>query len=343
MQIRVLEKLICPLCAAYPLEIQVFTYYRNEIVEDGILICRDCKSWFSIIDRLLELVPQQLTDLETRDSFFKKYSKKFNDLGIENIYQNKSNNSDYSEQINQQEHFNWYAENKDQTYLEYEKTPFWRGVDKLIFDRWRRLIEPDKWLLDVGCAQGRSTFNVIDLNIQVVGFDISKKMVQQLIKRADKEGYSDRTSFFVADASALPFCPEVFDYVLIYGVLHHLPEPGETMKDVNRVLKSGGRLFSLENNKTVFRGIFDLLMKLKPIWFEEAGQEPLISNNMISQWVKDLSLKVNTRTSIFIPPHIVNYFSNKIAFKIIKITDILANCIPFLKNQGGIIIIDGKK
>ena len=46
-----------------------------------------------------------------------------------------------------------------------------------------------------------------------------------------------------------------FDYVLIYGVLHHLPDAGFACREVARTLKPGGIYFGLENNETIFRKI----------------------------------------------------------------------------------------
>ena len=156
------------------------------------------------------------------------------------------------------------------SYCDYETTPFWTAADRAAFGRWREQIEPGAWLLDIGCANGRSAFRLIESGVTVVGFDISKKMVRHAIERAKRESRQRVTTFLVADGNAPPFVQSSFDYALTYGVLHHLPNPAVACRQIQRILKPGGTYFGSENNKSIFRGIFDLLMRFVPLWTEEA-------------------------------------------------------------------------
>jgi ubiquinone/menaquinone biosynthesis C-methylase UbiE len=196
----------------------------------------------------------------------------------------------YELQLKQQSHFDWYANNSKQSYWDYEHTSFWLAADQIAFQSWRNEIQERKWLLDVGCAQGRSTFKVMDLDIHILGLDISKKLVRQAIDRYRKGNYKAKASFIAADASSLPLIDESMDYILVYGVLHHLPYPDKMCNDITRVLKPGGIYFGSENNASSFRRIFDLLQKLKPIWSEEAGPEALISKNKLLEWFNGKSI-----------------------------------------------------
>jgi len=56
-------------------------------------------------------------------------------------------------------------------------------ADTIAFDNWRKDIRPSTRLLDIGCAQGRSTYKLMDLNVQIVAFDISKRLIRQAIER----------------------------------------------------------------------------------------------------------------------------------------------------------------
>jgi ubiquinone/menaquinone biosynthesis C-methylase UbiE/uncharacterized protein YbaR (Trm112 family) len=343
MQVKVLEKLICPACGHFPFEIHGFCYYSSEIIKDGVLVCKNCGLWFPIIDRLLELVVQNLADLSAWQNFYDQYSKYFISLHLAPTNPGAHETSHYKEQLDQRKHFDSWVSNKSRNYFHYESTPFWNAVDTIVFGPWRSNIRTGSWLLDVGCAQGRSTFKLIDLDIQVVGFDISKEMIRQIIKRADAANYNHRSSFFVADASKFPFQQMIFDYVLIYGVLHHLPNPQDALKEVDRVLKPGGRYLGCENNKTIFRNLFDLLMKIFPIWQEDAGSEPVISEKMIEDWAKGTSLDVHMNTNVFVPPHLINLFNNKVAIKVLKATNLLGNNVPYFRHHGGLIFIEGRK
>jgi ubiquinone/menaquinone biosynthesis C-methylase UbiE len=242
----------------------------------------------------------------------------------------------------QQEHFDWYAGNDTQTYSAYEQMPFWREVDAKTFAAWRKELQPGKWLLDVGCAQGRSTFKLLDLPLQVVGFDISKACIRQAITQYRQGKYQAEATFFVGDGSALPFTPQSFDYALIYGVLHHLPDASKTCRDLAEILKPGGVYFGCENNQTIFRKLFDWMMKIIPIWHEEAGAQPLISASDFRCWFEGTPIHVQTTTQVFVPPHLVNLLGCKVGGSVMHMTDWLYGHLPVLKHQGGLIMIRGE-
>ncbi|MDZ8119820.1 class I SAM-dependent methyltransferase [Pontiella agarivorans] len=48
--------------------------------------------------------------------------------------------------------------------------------------------------------------------------------------------------FFCADAKTLPFPDNTFDAVFTHAVLEHIPDPEKALKEMRRVLKSGGIL-----------------------------------------------------------------------------------------------------
>ena len=53
--------------------------------------------------------------------------------------------------------------------------------------------------------------------------------------------YKARPDVF-ADAAALPFAANSFDTVLLFEVLEHVPQATQSLSEIARVLKSGGRL-----------------------------------------------------------------------------------------------------
>jgi ubiquinone/menaquinone biosynthesis C-methylase UbiE len=217
------------------------------------------------------------------------------------------------------------------------------AADRLAFDRWRKEIQPGHWLLDVGCAEGRSTFKLIDLDLNIAGFDVSRRLVRQAIDRYRRQHYPVNANFFCADATKIPLANEVMNYVLIYGVLHHVPNPSETCREVVRILKPGGVYFGSENNTTIFRGIFDLIQRLIPIWHEEAGPEALLSKGFFRNVFKDQPIHFDSRTSVFLPPHLVNWMGKAAGYRILSATDKAAACLPYIKAQGGLIVIRAEK
>jgi len=313
---------------------------KNEIL-DGIVWCEKCHNWYPIEDRLLEFLPIHLAYVDDRAGFWKSYSNELKDLGLS--FDLKSDGLNSELQLKQQSHFDWYADNSKQTYTSYEQTPFWLAADALAFNSWRNGIRPGKWLLDVGCAQGRSTFKMMDLDLNIVAFDISKRMIRQAIDRYRKGNYQANAVFFVADASRFPFADESFDYVLLYGVLHHLAIAMSACQEIGRVLKPGGIYFGQENNRSAFRGFFNLLQRISPLWDEEAGPEDVFSAKQLEFYFQHTSIHIESKTSVFLPPHLINLMPVTTGHNLLSISDSIARAIPCLRNHGGALLIRGVK
>jgi 2-polyprenyl-3-methyl-5-hydroxy-6-metoxy-1,4-benzoquinol methylase len=278
--------------------------------------------------------------MEDRRRFWDAHSASLRQLGLQSFA--VADQGTVKAQRLQQKHFDWYAGNDQQTYSSYEQMPFWRALDAAVFADWRRQIHPGSWLLDVGCAQGRSTFPFLDLPLNVVGFDVSKALVRQALDQYRRRKYTAQATFFVADSARLPFVRHSFDCVLIYGVLHHLPDPSATCRQLAEVLKPGGCYFGSENNQTVFRSLFNLLMKLKPLWHEEAGAQPLISAGDLRRWFAGTPVQITSSSRVFVPPHLVNLLGRRWGQWLLGLTDWVGRRTPVLRNHGGLIVIEGK-
>lgn len=342
MDQQTLSLLRCPACSAANLASSVFDEDRNGEIINGVVWCQNCQYWYPIEDGLLELLAGELVYWDDRQNFWARYADRLTPLGLcQDKGQARSKLSEL--QAKQQAHFDWYAENRGQTYLQYERMPFWHVFDTKTFEPWRQETKADGWLLDVGCAQGRSTFKLADLPLNIVAFDISKHLIRQAIERYRRGNYKARISFFVADALRFPLVNESVDYILVYGVLHHLPNPGLACQEITRLLKHGGIYFGLENNSTIFRAAFDLLQKLRPIWHEEAGPQAMMADANFQEWFRGNGIRIDTYTAVFVPPHLINLLGNKIGSWVLDASDRIAQSIGFLRNNGGIVVICGRK
>ncbi len=107
-----------------------------------------------------------------------------------------------------------------------------------------RLIGPSGWLagqrvLEVGCGRGVGIEILLSLGAaHVTGFDLDPKMIDRAGKRAAK--YGDRAHVFVGDAERIDAADASFDAVIDYGVVHHIPDWRQALKEIARVLKPGG-------------------------------------------------------------------------------------------------------
>ncbi len=340
MRESVLQRLCCAVCRG-SLQSRSYQLTTKGEIEEGVAWCTACRNWYPIEGGLLELLPPKLAYVEDRRRFWETHQHDLRTLALE-AHGSDFGADAFEAQRKQQEHFDWYASNDTQTYSAYQHMPFWEAVDAKTISHWRAQVRPGDWLMEVGCAQGRSTFQFMDLPVNVVGFDISKALIRQAIAEYRAKDYRAEATFFVGDGSLLPFKAQSMDCVLIYGVLHHLPNPAETCRQLAEVLKPGGKYFGSENNQTVFRSIFDWCMKLTPLWHEEAGAQPLISAAELRQWFANTPVQVETQTHVFVLPHLVNLFGHRWGARLLNLTDWIGQRIPLLRNNGGLIVIRGQ-
>ncbi len=90
------------------------------------------------------------------------------------------------------------------------------------------------WLLDGGGGTGRVSSHLRTLVDNIVVSDLSVRMLK---KAPHKE-----VCPVSAHVESLPFAEESFDRVLVVDALHHFCDQQESIEDLLRVLKPGGRL-----------------------------------------------------------------------------------------------------
>lgn len=338
---EVLGLLRCPSCDSARLAHTSFREASPADIVDGVVWCQSCRHWFPIEERLLDLLVGPLAYDDDRARFWREHEDRLTALGLSPRSAPDETSKDL--QRLQQDHFDGWAGSMNQSYFKYEQSSFWRAADRIAFEPWKRAMTPGSRLLDVGCAQGRSTFKFLDCDIQIVGIDVSKALIRQAIARYQEGDHRARAAFVAADASSFPLQDETFDTVLLYGVLHHLADPAAACREISRVLKAGGSYFGQENNESVFRGVFDLLQRLLPQWHEEAGPEAIISGERLRAWFSETPVKVGSKTSVFLPPHLCNLMSLSLSHRMLVASDRLGRAIPYVRDQGGVLLIHGLK
>jgi len=118
-----------------------------------------------------------------------------------------------------------------------------------------------KLVLDVGCGMGRFAEVASRWGARVVGIDLSRAAE---VAAANLRG-RDNVTIFQADASALPFAEESFDYIYSVGVLHHTPDCEKAFKALPRLLKPGGSIaIWVYSGYTKWYRFSDLYRRLTP-------------------------------------------------------------------------------
>lgn len=106
--------------------------------------------------------------------------------------------------------------------------------------RWAKVQQATR-ILDVGCGIGGSSLYLADkFNAQATGITLSPVQANRAIERARAVGLSDRTQFQVADALAMPFADQTFDFVWSLESGEHMPDKQKFLQECYRVLKPGG-------------------------------------------------------------------------------------------------------
>ena len=94
-------------------------------------------------------------------------------------------------------------------------------------------------VLDVGCGKGLLFSRIASESEQVVGVDVSKKLLLQARERARKLRNADVVQ---ADADHLPFKSDLFNAVFAFTVLQNMPKPAETLNGIKRTAKHDGSI-----------------------------------------------------------------------------------------------------
>ncbi len=102
-----------------------------------------------------------------------------------------------------------------------------------------------KAILDIGCGYGFTSVNLAKRGGIITGIDISPKMVELARKNAQFNAVEDSVAVQRMSAQNMMFEANTFDYVVGFGILHHL-NLQLAGQEISRVLKPGGEAFFIE-------------------------------------------------------------------------------------------------
>lgn len=103
-------------------------------------------------------------------------------------------------------------------------------------------ISKDCKVLDLACGKGASVrFIAENLECDVIGMDLSAKLIQILKGGIAREPFLERTEFAIGDAELMPCINSCFDVVICESALSLFPDKRKVLSEIHRVLKSGGR------------------------------------------------------------------------------------------------------
>ncbi len=106
--------------------------------------------------------------------------------------------------------------------------------------------------VDLGCGTGFVLEKMLPSARGVVGVDGSPRMLELARRRFSPKHMAGKdacVSLRIGELEHLPLRDTEADFACINFVLHHLSSPGDTVREVGRVLRPGGRLFLADFDK----------------------------------------------------------------------------------------------
>ena len=99
-------------------------------------------------------------------------------------------------------------------------------------------IEPGSMVLDIGIGTGLAIASLVERGFDVIGLDLSAKMLDRLMKRTRARGWE--VNPLMGDALKLPFCDRSFDIVTLVSLEHLIADWDTFSREIARVVKPHG-------------------------------------------------------------------------------------------------------
>ncbi|WP_315067752.1 class I SAM-dependent methyltransferase [uncultured Clostridium sp.] len=144
-------------------------------------------------------------------------------------------------------------------------------------------VEERKVAADIGAGTGFITEGLINKNVKVIAVDQSEEMLNLLKNKFSN--YKD-LKCIQGVGEDLPIEDNSVDYVFANMFLHHVENPSLVIKEIQRILKSGGKLVITDLDKHNFEFLkteqYDVWMGFDRNniieWFEDAGLKNVTVN-----------------------------------------------------------------
>jgi ubiquinone/menaquinone biosynthesis C-methylase UbiE len=131
-------------------------------------------------------------------------------------------------------YFNQRADIWDETVAEKDTTKLERMVKRLN-------IIPDSTVLDVGTGTGvflPFLLGEVGAGGRIIALDLAEEMLQ----RARNKGFGGNSDYLQADIQDIPLRNKIVDLIVCYSSFPHFQDKPRALAEMNRVVKSGGRL-----------------------------------------------------------------------------------------------------
>jgi ubiquinone/menaquinone biosynthesis C-methylase UbiE len=126
------------------------------------------------------------------------------------------------------------------------------NVIRKIFHNPEKIVKPfvnkGDTVADIGCGMGYFTIplaQMVGVDGNVIAVDLQKKMLERVIKRAQKKNVLKQIQTQQATLNSLSTNANV-DFVLAFWMIHEIPDRAHVFKELYDLLKDNGKLLIVE-------------------------------------------------------------------------------------------------
>ncbi len=108
--------------------------------------------------------------------------------------------------------------------------------------------EPGDSLLEVGCGVGAQMRRMLERfrPEKISGVDREPTQVEKALENLPDDVQMGMVELFIAEGHDLPFENDSFDGAYVFFVFEHMNDPVPVIREINRVLKPGGKFYCTE-------------------------------------------------------------------------------------------------
>lgn len=192
--------------------------------------------------------------------------------------------------------------------------------------------------LDWGAGYGQMTWLLRNRGLNTTGYNVEKR---EHIK--DINGLANLPIIYGEDIVELPFKDNSFEGVSSCGVLEHVPNPHDSLREIHRILRHGGYLYIfMLPQKTSWVEMWSELKghSVHPVRYTvKTIQKMLALNGFRVEKLWRFNLIPKNLTGL--PPHIKRHYGR--FYKILYPLDYLLSKIPILNLLSGVIEVVAQK
>jgi demethylmenaquinone methyltransferase / 2-methoxy-6-polyprenyl-1,4-benzoquinol methylase len=134
--------------------------------------------------------------------------------------------------------------------LSFRRHKYWR---KFTMDKLK--VKPGTKAIDLCCGTCDWTISLAEASGtgEIVGLDFSRNMLDYGDKKIRSMGLDKQIRLIQGNAMSLPYEDDTFDYATIGFALRNVPDLVQVVKEMQRVVKPGGLVVSLELSKPTWQ------------------------------------------------------------------------------------------